>query len=266
MKVPGAILAAVLIVISMASCKSSRDVSAGDTSVPAIPPPDRWPSVLGKTWILEQIGGQRPIPGSNVTLTMSADGRVSGGGGTNRYFGTWSRDNGSLSISRVGATRMFGDDPPGTMKQEGEFLNLLPTIDGWQLNDDHLVLTREDDDLLVFAPQTIFAVTGTVLYRERIAMPANGTVHVELVDISRQDVPPIVVAEHTIITEGKTPPYPFTLQYDPSKIDSRHVYAVQARVMVNDKVWFTTTDSYLVITNNQGTDLEVVMKRPPAES
>ncbi|HEY7556336.1 MAG TPA: YbaY family lipoprotein [Candidatus Binatia bacterium] len=54
-------------------------------------------------------------------------------------------------------------------------------------------------------------VTGTVTYRERIALSADAVVEVRLSDVSRQDVAAPVVAETTVRPAGRQVPIPFEL-------------------------------------------------------
>src|SRR5258708_34753519 len=44
-------------------------------------------------------------------------------------------------------------------------------------------------------------VTGTVTYRQRIALPRQAVVQVQLLDVSKADAPAIVIAEQTIETK-----------------------------------------------------------------
>ena len=46
-------------------------------------------------------------------------------------------------------------------------------------------------------------VTGTVDYRERMALPPDAVVEVRLSDVSRQDVAAPVIAETTVLPEGR---------------------------------------------------------------
>ena len=73
-------------------------------------------------------------------------------------------------------------------------------------------------------------VTGTVAYRERMALPPDAVVEVRLSDVSRQDVAAPVIAETTILPEGRQVPIPFELRYDPGKIEPNRVYALRATI------------------------------------
>ena len=83
-------------------------------------------------------------------------------------------------------------------------------------------------------------LTGSVGYRQRIALPPGAVVKVTLEDISLADAKALVLDEQVIETTGQVP-IPFELAYDPAAIDPRHRYAIRAQIRVDDELWFTTT-------------------------
>lgn len=86
---------------------------------------------------------------------------------------------------------------------------------------------------------------GTVNYVERMALPANAVVIVQLADVSRADAPAEILAEHRIA--GATgSPIPYRLSFDHAKIDLRHRYALQARILDGDHLLFITTKHHAV--------------------
>ena len=82
-------------------------------------------------------------------------------------------------------------------------------------------------------PMSMAAVTGTVVYRQRIALPPNAVVKVRLQDVSRADAPAILLDEQIIPTNGKQVPFAFTLNYDPNQIKPNHAYAVSAQILID---------------------------------
>jgi putative lipoprotein len=104
-------------------------------------------------------------------------------------------------------------------------------------------------------------VTGTVTYRERIALSADAVVEVRLSDVSRQDVAAPVVAETTVRPAGRQVPIAFELRYDPSKIEPNRTYAVRATITSAGRMMFTTTTAYLVITQENPTQVNLVLQR-----
>ncbi|MDC5852783.1 YbaY family lipoprotein [Vibrio europaeus] len=105
------------------------------------------------------------------------------------------------------------------------------------------------------------SVTGTVSYRERIALPKGSLITVTLQDVSLADAPAKVIAKHRFETNGAQSPFEFDLAYHTSKIDPRHRYSVSARIEVNGKLRFITDTIYPVITDADKTskvDLRLV--------
>lgn len=81
------------------------------------------------------------------------------------------------------------------------------------------------------APGTAVEVmTGTVSYRERMALPPDALVEIQLSDVSRQDVAATVVAQTVVSPAGRQVPLPFELRYDPARIEPGHSYAVRATI------------------------------------
>ncbi|MEZ9742077.1 YbaY family lipoprotein [Vibrio splendidus] len=104
-------------------------------------------------------------------------------------------------------------------------------------------------------------ISGTVSYRERIALPENAVVTVTLEDISLADAPSTVIATQEFITDGKQVPFAFELSYDNNKIKANHRYNMRATIHVDGKLRFTTDTINSVITdveNTQQADLRLV--------
>ena len=97
-------------------------------------------------------------------------------------------------------------------------------------------------------PPSRAAVTGSVTYRERSALPPDAVVRVELSDVSRQDAAATPVAQVWLLTPaGRQVPLPFELRYDSKAIDSTHGYAVRATIESGGRPIFTTTTASRVI-------------------
>ena len=104
-------------------------------------------------------------------------------------------------------------------------------------------------------------ISGTVSYRERIALPENAVVTVTLEDISLADAPSTVIATQEVTTDGKQVPFAFELSYDNNKIKANHRYNMRATIHVDGKLRFTTDTIKSVITdveNTQQADLRLV--------
>ena len=109
-------------------------------------------------------------------------------------------------------------------------------------------------------PPVMAAVTGTVTYRERIALPPDSVLSVQLLDVSRADAPATVLAEDKRATGEYAPPYAFRLSYDPAVINQRASYAVRATITDQEgRLWFTTTQRYAVLTGGAGSEVDVLL-------
>jgi putative lipoprotein len=86
---------------------------------------------------------------------------------------------------------------------------------------------------------------GTVNFRERMALPSNVSVVVQLVDVSRADAPAEVIAEDRIVNATGSP-IPYRLSFDHARINLRHRYALQARITDGDRLLFTTTKHHAI--------------------
>ncbi|AIU67348.1 YbaY family lipoprotein [Vibrio coralliilyticus] len=104
------------------------------------------------------------------------------------------------------------------------------------------------------------AVSGTVAYRQFIALPDNALVTVTLQDISLADAPATVIAKHRFETGGTQVPFEFELAFDPRKIKPHHTYSVSARIEVDGQLRFISDTVYPVITDqNQTSHVDLVL-------
>ncbi len=108
---------------------------------------------------------------------------------------------------------------------------------------------------------------GTVAYRERMALPPGAVVEVKLLDVSLADAPSRTIAETRV--SGRRIPARWTLRFDSRRIEPRHSYALQARILDGDRLLFITTERHSVFTGGPDkTDIWVQRvsgdDRPPA--
>jgi putative lipoprotein len=101
-------------------------------------------------------------------------------------------------------------------------------------------------------------VTGSVSYRERIALPADAVIHVSLRDVSLMDVVAKLISEQTITPQHQVP-VTFALEYDPEDIDERMTYAVHATIRSAGRLIFTTDRSYQVLTRGKSSHVELIL-------
>ena len=111
------------------------------------------------------------------------------------------------------------------------------------------------------------SVSGTVTYRERLALTPGATLVVELRDVSYADAPAPLIARQTISVPGQVP-IRFKVGYSREDIDSRSRYSIAAKVVESDgRLAFTNDTAYEVIThgNPDKVDMLLVLVQPPPD-
>lgn len=104
-------------------------------------------------------------------------------------------------------------------------------------------------------------VTGTVTYRERIALDPAADIVVQLLDVSLMDAPSKVLAEQRIKANGKQVPFAYELKVDVARIDPRMRYAVSARITRGEQLLFINDTQYPVLTQGGATSADLVLVR-----
>lgn len=86
-------------------------------------------------------------------------------------------------------------------------------------------------------------IAGEITYRERIALPPNAVVTVELADVSLADAPATIIGKQ-VIKDASQVPIKFTIAFDPAVIQPETDYAIQARITVDNQIWFVNDERY----------------------
>ncbi len=100
-------------------------------------------------------------------------------------------------------------------------------------------------------------LSGTISYRERIALPAGTVIDVKLQDVSRADAPATVLAEQQIVTRGEQVPIPFRLEYNPVDLQPGHRYTVGVRIEIDGQLRWITQRMHPVIHNGPTEGVEI---------
>lgn len=107
------------------------------------------------------------------------------------------------------------------------------------------------------------SMTGTVTYRERIALPPGARITVQLVDVSRADAPATLLGE-TVIAPTRQVPVPFSLDYDDDQLHPGHSYALQARITLGERLLFINTSHHAVL--GEGPDATEILVQQVASA
>lgn len=107
-------------------------------------------------------------------------------------------------------------------------------------------------------------LSGTVTYRERIALPPGAVVEVSLLDVSLADAPSRTIARTRIVTRRQVP-IPYRLRLNDAVVRPGRRYALRAEIRVRGQLWFTTMEHHTALV--PGASGEIVVQRiaPPAE-
>lgn len=95
-------------------------------------------------------------------------------------------------------------------------------------------------------------LSGTVVFRERMALPPDALAEVTLVDVSRADAPAEVIAR-TVVKAGPGSPIPWRLDFDQARILPGRSYALQARISDGERLLFINETHHAVLAG--GTDI-----------
>lgn len=114
--------------------------------------------LAGTAWVVTGYNNGRQavvsvLNGTELTMEFSADGRVAGSAGCNRYTGSFSQDGKELGFGPTAATRRMCVEPEGVMEQEQQFLEALETVATARQEADRLELRTGDDALAVSLQQ-----------------------------------------------------------------------------------------------------------------
>lgn len=124
------------------SSSSSGAGVSGTTFNPGVPTAT-FISLADSRWQLQRYGlrgaEKSVMPGSNVSAVFGSDGRISGSGGCNNYFGKYSAGtDGSISIGQVGRTKRYCSG--GLSDQEEDYFELLQSVTAYGIDNNGLSL------------------------------------------------------------------------------------------------------------------------------
>jgi uncharacterized lipoprotein YbaY len=215
-------------------------------------------AVVGRTWRLTEIDGEPAPAAPKVDITFEPGGRVYGTAGVNRFTGTCRIGDDFVEFDPLATTLMAG--LPDAMALESAVMRMLT---------GRHELTIADDELTIGAARFVPAeppvaadavtVSGSVFYRERIAMPAGAAVVVRVLDVSRADAPATTLGETRIEPETQVP-VPFTVTVPRAAFTATGSYAVAARIEVDgEPAW--VSDTHHPVSPDGPTEVDIMVRR-----
>lgn len=96
------------------------------------------------------------------------------------------------------------------------------------------------------------AIVGTVDLVERVMVPPQSTLIVELHEIAQPSAPARVIGQTAIQLETLKPPYKFMLPTNAAPINNEAEYRVSARITLGNQTTFASDTAYPVLTRGAG--------------
>jgi heat shock protein HslJ len=246
--------------------------------------------LAGAAWTVTMLNNGKEavvgvIEGSILTAEFGADGALSGSGGCNRFTTSYQSDGVSqITIAPPASTMMACPEPEGVMEQEMQYLTALTTAATYTVEGNRMELRTADGALAVSfqagvadvaatdsgaaeaATAGMAAVTGTVMYLPRIALPPDALVTVTIHNAQLADAPPEMTTLATIafITEGAQVPLPYEVFYSTADVREGDLYSINATIRSSaGDLLFLSKEVIPVITRGNPTEnVEILVSQP----
>lgn len=111
-------------------------------------------------------------------------------------------------------------------------------------------------------------VTGSLFYRERIALPPDAEITVLLATRPAGTDKPLLLGRDSYVAGGKQAPFAFSVPYDASAIDGRRNYFIHAQIRHSaGKFCFSSVEPVYVITHGRpSNDIDIMLRQAPVET
>ncbi len=215
-------------------------------------------ALVGRTWRLTEIDGESAPTGPAVEIVFEADERVHGTAGVNRFTGSCRIGEDFAEFGPLATTLMAG--LPEAMALEKAVLRLLSGRQPLALADQGLTIgTARFAPLVPPADEGPVTVSGTVSYRERIALPPGAVVVVRVLDTSRADAPSTTLAETRFEPETQVPVH-FTVAVPRSALSASGPVAVAACIEVDGALAWVS-DTHHAVTLDGPSEVTIMVRR-----
>ncbi len=105
------------------------------------------------------------------------------------------------------------------------------------------------------------AVHGVVVSAEKVMLPPNAELRLELVEVTRTDAPDFQMVARAIPVSGELP-IRFELPYDRHAIHARHQYELQTKVVADGQVVLVNVKPQPLFTGDAPSDNVQILVRP----
>ena len=184
-----------------------------------------------------------------------------------------------LVLDPEGRFGVVGRTTWGTWLEDEDVLLLaVPRIPAPGGDQSRLRIAQVDDASLVLAGDGRYAgryaraegrvghLDVTAIYPDKIPLPPDAAVRIELLDVSRADAPATTIAAIEAAGGGLVSPMRFHLHYLEAEIDPRMTYAVSGSVSIGGRLWMRTTSHFPALTRGAGGTVEIRLEGVPRPS
>ena len=103
------------------------------------------------------------------------------------------------------------------------------------------------------------SITGTITYRDRTALPRDAVATVELREVLRPDLRPVTIARQTISPATRSP-IQFSMDYDPSEINARRTYVIDATISAGGRQIYAMRQSASIFNGRPSTNVQLLVE------
>ena len=103
-------------------------------------------------------------------------------------------------------------------------------------------------------------IVGSVWYRERMLLPPNAEILINLEEVARADAPSDLIATTRFAPEAGQP-WVFSLEYDPAKLHDKGRYVLRARIEAEGRLLFTSTEHIPAFDRSPGEPLKIMVSQ-----
>lgn len=255
--------ATLALAFTLAAC---ADQSANQPSIVAVQPlplqgaPVVKEKLFPSAWVASELVGVAVPAGDGLTLSFDAAGAVSGQGGCNNFAGTATLDGDRIAFTPLAATRKAClDEQVGA--REMAYFGALERAERVKLTADGALELHGAGDVRPtrFVPAAGPAViTGSVTYRQRIALPPGSRLEVKVEDVSLADAPSETIAETSSVITGQVP-VSFEIAVGAGKVKAGRMYTLRATIFLGDQMLFTTDTHVSVLGEGDPARVDLVL-------
>ncbi len=108
--------------------------------------------------------------------------------------------------------------------------------------------------------EDMLTITGSVWYRERMMVPPDAEINIYLEDVSRMDVSAKVIATTSFAAQAG-PPWDFSMEYDPTKLNDKGRYGMRVRIEADGRLMFINMEHIPAFEHDSNTPIKIMVSR-----